>query len=104
MGYVEGMHAPPVVCGESCRLLHVHLDFPLRAFEVILCIWRLKVSLPERLTTTLRKLAHAIFRDFFFFRIKKNETFIGKILFCFNIFSQNIHCGYTLEAPRVGTH
>ena len=49
--------------------------------------------------TTLRKLAHAINRDFLSF---KNENFQLKIFDIFLIFAQNIDCGYTLEPPRRG--
>ena len=49
---------------------------------------------------TLRKLAHAIYRDFF--SPVKIENFIGKKFDIFLIFAQNIHCGYTLEPPRRG--
>ena len=37
-----------------------------------------------------------------FFHIKIQENFIGKILINFNMFAQNIDCGYTLEPPRRG--
>ena len=48
---------------------------------------------------SLRKLAHAINRDFLalkilIFRLKKFDIFL--------IFAQNIDCGYTLEPPRRG--
>ena len=47
---------------------------------------------------TLRKLAHAIYRDFF---SKTNiENFIGKNVDIFYIFVQNIDCGYTLKPPN----
>ena len=48
---------------------------------------------------TLRKLAHAIYRDFLSFII---ENFQLKIFDIFLIFAQNIDCGYTLEPPRRG--
>ena len=48
----------------------------------------------------LRKLAHAIYRDF---SEEKNENFNGKKIVWFNIFAQNIHRGYTL-APLTSTH
>ena len=48
----------------------------------------------------LRKLAHAIYR-FFFFGCK-NENFQLKIFDIFLIFAQNIDYGYTLELPRRG--
>ena len=44
---------------------------------------------------SLRKLAHAIYRDFF-------SYFQLKIFVIFLIFAQNIDCGYTLEPPRRG--
>ena len=47
----------------------------------------------------LRKLAHAIHRDFFNFKIEKFQL---KIFDIFLIFAQNIDCGYTLELPRRG--
>ena len=46
----------------------------------------------------LRKLAHAINRDFL--SLKKNENFQQKNFDIFLIFAQNIDCGYTLEPPR----
>ena len=48
---------------------------------------------------TLRKLAHAIYRDFF---QKQKLKIIGKKYDILNIFVQNIDCGYTLEPPRRG--
>ena len=47
----------------------------------------------------LRKLAHAINRDFFSL---KNENFQQKNVDIFLIFAQNRDCGYTLEPPRRG--
>ena len=46
---------------------------------------------------TLRKLAHAIYRNFFG---SKNENFHWKKSDIFLIFAQNIDCGYTLEPPQ----
>ena len=43
--------------------------------------------------TSLRKLAHAIYRDFFFFSDLKIENFIGKILVFFLFLLQNIDGG-----------
>ena len=37
-----------------------------------------------------------------FLSVVKIENFIGKKSDIFNIFAQNIHCGYTLEPPRRG--
>ena len=51
-------------------------------------------------TQTLRKLAHAIYRIFFF--VLKNQNFHLKNFDIFLIFAQNIDCGYTLEPPRRG--
>ena len=48
----------------------------------------------------LRKLAHAIYRDFF--SAVKIEKFHQKNADIFLIFAQNIDCGYTLEPPRRG--
>ena len=45
----------------------------------------------------LRKLAHAIYRDFLALKI---ENFQLKNFDIFLIFAQNIDCGYTLEPPR----
>ena len=47
--------------------------------------------------SSLRKLAHAIHRDFLALKI---ENFQLKIFHIFLIFAQNIDCGYTLE-PHV---
>ena len=47
----------------------------------------------------LRKLAHAINRDFLALKI---ENFQLKNVDIFLIFAQNIDCGYTLEPPRRG--
>ena len=47
----------------------------------------------------LRKLVHAIYRDFL---ALKNENFQLKNSDIFLIFAQNIDCGYTLEPPRRG--
>ena len=54
----------------------------------------------ENIYFSLRKLAHAIYRHKIF--SVKIENSIGKILIFFNIFAQNIDCGYTLEPPRQG--
>ena len=48
---------------------------------------------------TLRKHAHAIYRNYFGC---KNENFQWKNLDIFLIFAQNIDCGNTLEPPRRG--
>ena len=48
----------------------------------------------------LRKLAHAIYRDFL---AVKNENFQQKKFDIFLIFAQNIDCGYTLELPQRGS-
>ena len=42
----------------------------------------------------LRKIAHAIYREFVAVKI---ENFIGKVFDIFNIYAQNIDCGSTLE-------
>ena len=47
----------------------------------------------------LRKLAHAINRDFFSL---KNENFQQKNVDIFLIFARNIDCGCTLEPPQRG--
>ena len=47
----------------------------------------------------LRKLAHAIYKDFLALKI---ENFQLKNFVIFLIFAQNIDCGYTLEPPRRG--
>ena len=49
---------------------------------------------------TLRKLAHAIYRDFF--SVVKKKKIHKKNIDIFLIFVQNIDCGYTLEPPRRG--
>ena len=49
--------------------------------------------------TALRKLAHAINRDFLALKI---EHFQLKNFDFFLIFAKNIDCGYTLEPPRRG--
>ena len=48
---------------------------------------------------TLRKLDHAIYRDFL---ALKTENFQLKMFDITLIFAQNIDCGYTLEPPRQG--
>ena len=48
---------------------------------------------------SLRKLAHAIYRDFL---SCKNDIFQKKSFVIFLIFAQNRDCGYTLEPPRRG--
>ena len=53
----------------------------------------------EELELSLRKLAHAIYRDFLALKI---ENFQMKIFDIFVIFAQNIDCVYTLEPPRRG--
>ena len=45
----------------------------------------------------LRKLVHAIYREFF--QLKKVKFSLDKFGY-FLIFAQNIDCGYTLEPPR----
>ena len=58
-------------------------------------------------TYSLRKLAHAIYRDFF---RSINLKFHRKNFDIFNIFAQNIHYGYTLKPPyknskgKTGSH
>ena len=47
----------------------------------------------------LRKLAHAIYIDFVS-SLKMKNSF--KKMDIFNIFAQNIDCGYTLEPPHGG--
>ena len=59
----------------------------------------LKFKFKVELVYPLRKLAHAINRDFFSL---KNENFQQKNVDIFLIFDQNIDCGYTLEPPRRG--
>ena len=49
-------------------------------------------------SSSLRKLALAIYRDFF--SVPKIENFTRKNVDIFLIFAQNIDCGYTLEPPR----
>ena len=49
--------------------------------------------------STLRKLVHAINRNFL---ASKIENFQLKNFDIFLIFAQNIDCGYTLEPPRRG--
>ena len=44
---------------------------------------------------SLRKLAHAIYIEFF--SRKKLNTLLEIFFYVFNIFAQNIDCGYTLE-------
>ena len=48
---------------------------------------------------TLRKHAHAIYRDFCLLKILKT---LSENFDIFLIFAQNIDCGYTLEPPRRG--
>ena len=48
---------------------------------------------------TLRKLAHAIYKELFQIKI---ENFHQKNFDIFLIFAQNIDCGYMLEPPRRG--
>ena len=55
----------------------------------------------SRRANTLRKLAHAIYRDFF--SPVKIENFIRKNFDIFLIFAQNIDCGYSLE-PQGGSN
>ena len=57
-----------------------------------------KKGYDQRLTP-LRKLAHAIYRDFLSF---KNENFQLICFYLFLRFAQKIDCGYTLEPPRRG--
>ena len=52
------------------------------------------------LENTLRKLVHAIYRNFFFGC--KNESFHWKTFDIVLIFPQSIDCWYTLEPPRRG--
>ena len=57
-------------------------------------------KLVKKFSITLRKLAYAIYRDFF--SAIKIENFISKNSAILNDFAQNIDCGYTLERPRRG--
>ena len=50
--------------------------------------------------TSLRKLAHAINKDFFL--VLKIENFQQKTFDIYLIFAQNIDRGHTLEPPRRG--
>ena len=62
--------------------------------EIKLRIWHISFI--------IKKLAHAIFRYFFIYiSAVKNENFNGKNDI-FNVFAQNIDCGYTLEPPQQG--
>ena len=54
------------------------------------CAWHVKRH-------PLRKLAHAVYRDFIFSDVKI-QTFHQKIIAIFLIFAQNIDCGY--EYPQ----
>ena len=53
----------------------------------------------NRACGSLRKHAHAIYRDFFSCKNLKSHK---KKFDIFLIFAQNINCGYTLEPPRRG--
>ena len=66
--------------------------------------WVCVDSFSQKQNIPLRKLAHAIHRFFFFFFFFrcKNSLEIFLLFFFFNIFAQNIQCGYTLEPPRRG--
>ena len=55
--------------------------------------------LDQTIVFALRKLAHAIHRDFLALKI---ENFQLKNVDIFLIFAQNIDCGYSLEPPRRG--
>ena len=69
----------------------------------VVCIF-LKIQGPPLLCRgfcfTLRKHAHAIYRDFFRCKNKKKRSLENVGIF--NILAQNIDCGYTLEPPRRG--
>ena len=67
---------------QHCFAVIRHLSFPLY------CV-----------LTALRKLAHAINRNFLALKI---EHFQLKKYDIFLIFAQNVDCGYTLEPPRRG--
>ena len=54
-------------------------------------------NLPKSAEETLRKLAHAINRDYLSF---KNSKFSSEKFLYFVIYAQNIDCVYTLEPPR----
>ena len=56
-------------------------------------------TLFQFIVSQLRKLVHAINRDFTSLKI---ENFQLKNFDIFLIFAQNIDCGYTLEPPRLG--
>ena len=63
---------------------------------VVQSIVSLTISLRHKFVKqTLRKLAHAIYRDFF---SCKKRKFLQKNLDIFLIFAQNIDCGYTCSA------
>ena len=51
---------------------------------------------------SLKKLAHAIYRDTF--PAIKNKISLEKKYDIFNVFAANIDCGYRLEPPLRGSH
>ena len=71
----------------------VQAEFSLRSAARVL--FHKAITLP-----LLRKLAHAIYGEFF--SETKIENFIGFVFNIFNVFAQDIHCWYTLEPPRRG--
>ena len=65
----------------------------------VFATWIVQILFFRNVKFPLRKLAHAINRDFLALKI---ENFQLKNFDIFLIFAQNIDCGYTLEPPRRG--
>ena len=97
-GQERGMRSgtvPTPLCvgmGAACELA-------MKEMEVLGCENFLFVSLTHCLST-LQNHAHTIYRVLFF--NIKNCTFHWKNFDIFDMFAQNIDCGYTLEPPRRG--
>ena len=74
----------------------VDFNFEGMAFSVLDYIFTKSVQ--SEWCFTLRKPAHATNSDFFYGC--KNDNFQLKSFDYFQIFAQNIDCGYTLEPPQ----
>ena len=105
--YVTGVYFPPGQDNVNHQFYGTHSpnkpaagrEFPGSFSMFNVFITTRKPAHEEAYTFTLRKLAHALYRDFY---SCKNEKHKQKNFDIFLIFAQNIDCGYTLEPPRRG--
>ena len=71
-----------------------------RLWEIIHIKYNNTINCHKHQYLSLRKRSHAMYIDFF--SVVKIENFQLKNFDIFNIFAQNIDCGYSLEPPQRG--